>query len=104
MVEFTSYKPMEKSIEQSPVIYLVGGLEHFFVAYILHFGPNVKYYSPFLLVIFSIRWFGNIPQCEIKPYKVVPSSFKLVYNPLNYRYITNKNHRKIGVICTNLAI
>ena len=25
-------------------------------------------------------------------YKVVPPSYKLVYNPINYRYITNKNH------------
>ena len=25
------------------------------------------------------------------------------YKPINYRYITNKNHSEIGVICTNLA-
>ena len=24
------------------------------------------------------------------PYKVVPPSYKLVYNPINYRYITYK--------------
>ena len=32
-------------------------------------------------------------------YKVVPPKLcLLVYNPINYRYITNKNHIVIGVI------
>ena len=25
------------------------------------------------------------------------------YNPINYRYITNKNHSEIGLMFTNLA-
>ena len=38
-------------------------------------------------------------------YKVVPPKrYKLVYKPHEYyRYITNKNHSEMGVICTNLA-
>ena len=35
---------------------------------------------------------------------VPPKLCLLVYNPINCRYITNKNHSEIGGICTNLAI
>ena len=28
--------------------------------------------------------------CDVHAYKVVPPSYKLVYNPINYRYITYK--------------
>ena len=48
---------------------------------------------------------GHIEQTWEISYKVVPPKLcLLVYNPINCRYITNKNHSEIGVICTNLAI
>ena len=58
-----------------------------------HFSTFLKY-SEKIKVILSYR-------CHTR---WCPKLCLLVYNPINYRYITNKNHSEIGVICTNLAI
>jgi hypothetical protein len=84
-----------KSNEQSPVKYLVGGLEHFFVAYILHFGPNVKYYSPFLLVIFSIRWFGTFPNVKLNHTRWCPPVLSWFIIPLTIDISPTKTIEKL---------
>ena len=50
----------------------------------------------------TIKIVGGLTTYDIQD--GAPPSYKLVYKPINYRYIINKNHSEIGVMFTNLAI
>ena len=49
---------------------------------------SVSFTVIFLKSLFTPRVFNLVP--SMSGYKVVPPSYKLVYNPINFRYITYK--------------
>ena len=65
---------------------------------------NVDYLLIFVDDYFS-RWYAHLSLGRCENTGWCPPSYKLVYKPHKLvRYITNKHHSEIGVICTNWTL